>query len=164
MADSSILPGVRAALVTSDGKTTPEFYRLFQALAKSAGLTGDLNKKVTEIIRQIEETGSGKIISGSGITVSGTLANGVVTISLAGTSVAPGVYGDDTHIPRVTVDKYGRVTHAEVVEIQAGFVPYRVPSGTVFRVPEGKQALWTIPIELEGDAGLEIDGALVEVA
>lgn len=87
-----------------------------------------------------------------------------ISATLTDTGVAGGSYGDESHVPRITVDEKGRVTDIEIIEIEGGFVPYLVPAGTVFRVPANKQALWTIPIELEGDASLEIDGALVEVA
>lgn len=92
------------------------------------------------------------------------LAGTSISAELTLTGVAPGAYGDKAHVPRFTVDAKGRVSSVELVEIRDSFVPYLVPAGTVFIVPSGKQALWTIPIELEGDAGLEIDGALVEVA
>lgn len=167
MTDSSILPGARATLISGQGITSPEFYRFFQAVAKAAGLTGDLDtqvKRITQIIQQIQENGTGRLLAGAGIVVDGLLSNGVATVSLSESGVDNGVYGDATHVPRLTVDQFGRVTHAEVVDVEGGFVPYFVPAGTVFRVPANKQALWTIPIELEGDAGLEIDGALVEVA
>lgn len=58
---------------------------------------------------------------------------------------------------------YDPAAHTIRADAAAAFVPYLVPDGTVFVVPINAQALWTIPIELEGDAGLEIDGALVEV-
>ena len=41
--------------------------------------------------------------------------------------------------------------------------PYSVPTAMVYVIPSGIQALWTIPIELEGTASLDISGALVEV-
>lgn len=166
MADSTILPGARAQLVLGSGTTTPEFYRFFQAVAKATGLTGDLDTQVKEIekvIQTIIDQPDATIIPGEGIVVSGTLADGVVTLSLDSSGVIAGTYGDETHVPQITVDQHGRVTAAQIIEIRDSFVPYLVPAGTVFIVPAGKQALWAIPIELEDDAGLEIDGALVEV-
>jgi hypothetical protein len=44
------------------------------------------------------------------------------------------------------------------------FVPYLIPAGSSFVVPANKQALWAIPIEVEGDGVLEVNGALVEVS
>jgi hypothetical protein len=86
-----------------------------------------------------------------------------ITADLTDTGVVAGAYGDATHVPVLTVDDKGRVTSADVVALSPSFVPYFMPDGTVFVVPKNAQALWTIPIELDGDAGLEIDGALVEV-
>jgi len=86
-----------------------------------------------------------------------------ITADLTDTGVVAGAYGDGNHVPVLTIDAKGRVTSATVVALSPSFVPYFVPDGTVFVVPLNAQALWTIPIELDGDAGLEIDGALVEV-
>lgn len=166
MADSTILPAARAQLITAGGLTAPEFYRFFQAIAQAAGLTGEISDQVKEIetiIQTIVDRPLPLLLEGTGIAIVGTLADVVVTISLDTSGAAAGTYGDATHVPQVTVDSYGRVTGVSLVEIEGGFVPYLVPDGTIFRVPANKQALWTIPIELEGDAGLEIDGALVEV-
>lgn len=66
----------------------------------------------------------------------------------------------DTDTVKFTYDPTGHTIKADAAP---SFVPYFVPNGTVFIVPVNAQALWTIPIELDGDAGLEIDGALVEV-
>jgi hypothetical protein len=52
---------------------------------------------------------------------------------------------------------------AEALAGATGGVPYLVEDGSSYRVPAGIQALWTLPIELEGDAYLDIEGALVEV-
>jgi hypothetical protein len=43
-------------------------------------------------------------------------------------------------------------------------VPYHLADGDMFLVPDGKQALWAIPIDLDGNASLDISGALVEVS
>lgn len=165
MADSTILPGARAQLVVGQGITSPEFYRLFQALAKAAGLTGTLQNQVTQITQVIEDIqgNQGRLMAGDGIDVTGTLSTGIAVVSLQDSGVTPGTYGDADHMPVVTFDEFGRAIAADVVALRPSFVPYFVPAGTVFVVPENAQALWTIPIELDGDAGLEIDGALVEV-
>lgn len=44
-----------------------------------------------------------------------------------------------------------------------GGVPYFIEDGDTYTVAENTQALFALPIELEGDAALVIDGALVEV-
>lgn len=52
------------------------------------------------------------------------------TIDLANTTVTPGVYGDGTNVPQVTIDAQGRITSASNVAITAG-------SGTVTSVTAG---------------------------
>ncbi len=42
-------------------------------------------------------------------------------------------------------------------------VPFFLPAGETYTVAENKQALFSLPIELEGDAILVVDGALIEV-
>lgn len=42
--------------------------------------------------------------------------------------------------------------------------PLDVPDGYTFDVPQMSQMLWSDPIMLEGHSGIEIDGALIEVA
>ena len=53
----------------------------------------------------------------------------------------------------------GRVT----VNAADSSVPFFVPTGTTYTVEQNKQALFALPIELEGDATLILDGVLVEV-
>ena len=47
------------------------------------------------------------------------------------------------------------------VEVDIG-VPYYIPVGETYRVPENIQALFAMPIEVDGD--LEVDGYLVQVS
>lgn len=77
---------------------------------------------------------------------------------LTDTAVTPGTYTNAT----VTVDQKGRVTFAESGTGSA--VPYEVADGTVYAVPAGYQALFTIPIDLLGTGSIDLSGALVEVA
>jgi hypothetical protein len=63
---------------------------------------------------------SGSIIQGTGMTLSGALANrlvglGDITIGLNSTGVTAGTYGSATGIPLVTVDAQGRLTSASTV-------------------------------------------------
>ena len=69
----------------------------------------------------------------------------------------------DSSTINFTYDPDAHTIKADAILPPPTFVPYLVPAGTIFVVPLNAQALWTIPIELQGDAGLEIDGALVEV-
>src|SRR5262249_20367783 len=108
MADSRILPSVRVPIAGAGGYCTPEFYRFFQRLSPSVDLTS-LAGRVSEIEKQLADGGAylpstTKILSGSGIAVSGLLSNGVVTISLAGVVQQPG-----GTLQRFQVDDKGRV-------------------------------------------------------
>ena len=66
MADSTILPGVRARLVAPDGTTTREFYRFFSALSVTASLPGrvdDLTVRVVDLDKRVDalEHGGGAV-------------------------------------------------------------------------------------------------------
>jgi hypothetical protein len=57
------------------------------------------------------------------------------------------------------VNDAGYLTAASVVDAA---VPYFIPSGDTFVVAINKQALFNMPIDIEGD--LVVDGYLIEVA
>lgn len=126
MADSTILPGARARLIQQDGTTSPEFFRLFQALARAAGLTSDLQQQIVQITQILDGGGaylstSTRIGSSDGtIAVQGTLAGGVVDVSLYKTGVTPGDYGGGVKIIALTLDAYGRVTTASDLALIPG--------------------------------------------
>jgi hypothetical protein len=40
-----------------------------------------------------------------------------LTPDLTPTGVTPGVYGDAAHIPQLTIDEYGRITHVDLIPI-----------------------------------------------
>ena len=56
------------------------------------------------------------VLAGTGISGGGQL-NANVTVNLANTAVAPGVYGNATEVSQVTVDAQGRITSASNVTI-----------------------------------------------
>lgn len=74
-----------------------------------------------------------QVIAGTGLTGGGQLttnvtlsvgAGGIGTTQLANTGVTPGVYGDATNTPQLTVDATGRVTAAtSVATTLSGYVP-----------------------------------------
>lgn len=76
---------------------------------------------------------SRQVIAGTGLTGGGALSSnvtlsvapgGIGTTQLASTGVTPGVYGNATSVPQLTVDATGRVTAATTVPLSvSGYVP-----------------------------------------
>lgn len=131
---SILLPGSRAALVTPDGLTTQAFYRWFQALNGSSN-SGELaDDQLAEAIREIATAlgspdgsvenippqGGSFVLNGSpSIKVTGTPASGLVRLDLFDTGVTEGTYGDETHIPVLSINAKGQVTVSSTVAIGA---------------------------------------------
>ena len=100
MADSTILPGVRAALVARDGTTSPEFYRFFRSLSVTASLPERVDD-LTVRVRALEEGDGaiGNVVGKRSIASQGVLSNGLVILQLMGDVEAAGpmnYYGSDT--------------------------------------------------------------------
>jgi hypothetical protein len=72
------------------------------------------------------------------------------------TTVTPGSYTS----PTITINSQGRITSASS-GLSAVGVPYFVPLGETFIIPVNHQALFTMPIDIEGS--LEVDGYLIEI-
>ncbi len=76
---------------------------------------------------------SRQVIAGTGLTGGGALSSnvtlsvapgGIGTTQLAASGVTPGVYGDGSNVPQITVDATGRVTAATSVPLSiSGYVP-----------------------------------------
>jgi hypothetical protein len=109
MADSTILPGVRAALVASDGTTTREFYRFFSALAVQAGLPAKVDD-LTVRVEKLEDGSTGgdspikRLLGVGAVSVRGPLVDGQVTLDLK-----PIVDSGEGSLLAVTVDSQGRI-------------------------------------------------------
>lgn len=138
-------------------------------------------------------TSVGRSVSGTAGRIGVTNGDGVAgnpTVDLV--PVADTGIGAD--LVKITVDNWGRVEGTEAAGLgdlddvdltttppEAGdalvyagavwkpgsvdtAVPFFVPDGQSYTVAANKQALFTLPIELDGDASLVLDGALVEVS
>ncbi len=85
MADSTTLPGQRAALVDRNGVASPEFYRFFRGLSATAGLPASVNDLTARVTALEGVHGNvGNVVGKQSITSYGVLSSGVVTINLSG--------------------------------------------------------------------------------
>lgn len=112
MPDSLILPGARARLVDEAGRCTAEYYRFLQRLGPSADVSA-LSKRVDDLASQLDGGGaflpsSTRLLAGVGIAVGGTLAQGVVTVSLQDIVQQTGGI-----LQKFAVDGQGRVFQTE---------------------------------------------------
>lgn len=71
---------------------------------------------------------------------------------------------DNAITPGVTNKAPSEDAVAKALANVAAGVPYFIPDGENYTVPNNIQALWTLPIELEGDATITVNGELVGVA
>ncbi len=160
MADSPILPGVQAWRDASGRPLPAEFFRFLRDLIgyirQIDGNTLDLAGIEARLTALEESAGLSATISGpQSVSVFGTLADGVVQIVLDGDVDEPdpeSYYGTDDQ---------GALGYHPLPPAVPGFVPYFIPSGETFTVPLYSQALFTIPIDVEGI--LDVEGYLIEV-
>jgi hypothetical protein len=76
---------------------------------------GTVNKYYTAA-RAIADVGAVNLALSGDITAASTpLANGTIATTLSNTGVTPGVYGDATNTPQITVNAKGRVTGLSVI-------------------------------------------------
>lgn len=47
-----------------------------------------------------------------------------MVVGLADTTVSAGIYGDSTHLVRITIDAMGRITAASEIDLNASFLAY----------------------------------------
>lgn len=161
MADSPIFPGNSASPLTPDGQWRGEWFRYLRALAKQPGISSDQSAAIAALTLRIQalEGGESDVASIQGllsVIVSGTLADGLVQLSLAGDEAAP----DPSHYYG-TDDAGAKGFHPFPAFDNS--VPYAIPSSETYTIHENKQAPFTIPIDIGPGSGLIVEGILVEV-
>lgn len=92
--------------VNSKGQITGVTPTLITA-TQAVTITSDFVGNVTGTPGQIRVTG-------------GTGNNSNATIDLVATGVTAATYGNTTHLPRITVDTYGRIQNVDLIEIAGG--------------------------------------------
>lgn len=129
----------------------------------------------------------GRVFGTTDATITGTagrvtVANGDASAGLPTIDLATVDDAGGGTLQKAAFDEYGRktgtsaATTADLTEgttnlyytderaIHAAMAPYAVADGDTFTIPVGKQCLFALPIDLLGDATLDVSGALVEVA
>ncbi len=110
------------------------------------------------------ETDTRKIKMGDGTTRYNDLPYTVDAPTLA-TLLVGLVFTDDTPITSAdsVIEAFGKL-QAQINDInETGLPPYQIADGARYFVPDGKQALFCLPINIDGDGILDVSGALVEV-
>jgi hypothetical protein len=93
--------------------------------------------------------------SGQITVVGGTGIDANATINLVATGVTSGVYGNASHLPRITVDTYGRIQNINLIEISStgggsgvaslGFANIQVPGQTTISADRPEDTLTFVP-------------------
>jgi hypothetical protein len=186
-----IFPRAQASPLGNDGNFTPEWRRLFETLYAFVGSNSDLSSEIASILERLDELEDGDDATATiqglvSVQVTGSLSSGVVQVQLQGDTGSPGntyYYGTDStgekgwferrldtlvdvdfSTPPVAGDALVHNGTAWVPGSVDGAVPFFIPDGSTYTVAANKQALFALPIELEGTASLVVDGALVEVS
>lgn len=153
------LPKASAPIVGPNGIPTNEFRTFLENLSASSVST-DLQAQIDQILALLADIDADAFLPVTtqvkglnSIQVIGTLESGLVQIQLQGDATFPdpsNYYGTDA-------------------DGQRGFfpapdsaVPYLIPEEETYTVALNKQALFTMPIDVEGT--LVVDGFLIEVA
>ncbi len=107
-------------IVTPDGLPTDYFIRWAQQ--RQIDITGGIT--AIEAQQLIDDWAAAReILAGVGLDGGGPLSANV-TIDLADTAVTPGVYGDATNVPQITVDQQGRITAVvDIPNVPASVTP-----------------------------------------
>lgn len=163
-----IIPkGAHAPIV--GGRFDPRWLEFFRSLASVAVTQADV-RTIVESMRVDSHT---RIFPSPTTEVSGTPESGYsITLRVLPDS------GSGTAIYKLTRDSFGRISGTEAADSDdlpegttnlywtaaRSFVPTTIPAGVTYSVPANCQALFTLPIELESGASLDVAGALVEVS
>ena len=192
MADSPILPGShRWKLVPSPRGGTPdlppEFFKFFRDLVTYVAQTQGNTASLADILARLDalEAASTNAVTGQ-YSVQTFQQDAATIIRLLGDIPAPAIqsyYGTNeagnrgwyqrllstlADVDVTTPPEAGDALVYDGAVWKPGSVdtavPFFVPDGQSYTVAANKQALFTLPIELDGDASLVLDGALVEVS
>lgn len=155
-----LLPKPTAALVDAGGRPTREGYDFLRSLASAVQVDANV-EEIRALVAQIQGIDLSSFLHDTAqvrglasVSATGSLAAGLVALQLVNDADNPApasYYGTDA--------AGAKGFHA--LPSGGGSVPYFVPAGQTFSVAEFQQALFSMPIEVEGS--LEVDGYLIEV-
>lgn len=102
----------------SSGRPLGAFSRFWDQFATAIENSVSAIGLVGFVVSDGTTTISRSLVAGTGLSIAnGDGSTGNPTYSLANTAVAPGSFGDATHVPAYTVDAQGRLTHAANIAI-----------------------------------------------
>lgn len=183
MADSPLIPGSHGKPLNPDGSWRGEWWRFLRELSNQPGVSTELASQLNALaarVQTLEDADARNLIGLLSVVVQGSF------LSLRGDSANPGeafFYGTDgtgtkgwyerllstlSDVDFTTPPNTGDALVYDGTAWVPGTidtaVPFFLPDGQTYTVAANKQALFTLPIELDGDASLVLDGALVEVS
>lgn len=155
------LPRASAALTNAAGPPTAEWRRFFESLAAQTdneSLRAEYLALAARVTALEDDPGAdiGLVLGQQSIKQVGVLTSGNVYLTLQGDVEAPGnsyYYGTDA----------AGVKGFHEIPASDSSVPYFVPDGANYTVPQYKQALWKLPITLGVGSSLTVLGALEQV-
>lgn len=166
MANDVSLPNMQEPVFPGGKPPTHAYRKFFERLSRvAAGDTG-LQAQIAELAAQVatlEESGGhlAKIFGDGGITVFGAITDPVVRIRL--TAYLSDLVDVSDALPangdRLTWD--ATLALWKAAPDTDPTVPYFIPSGETYSVAANKQAIFTMPIDVEGF--LNVEGYLVGV-
>lgn len=186
-----VLPRAQSELVRLDRVTQPEWLAFFRNLRANVESNTSAVEQIDAILARLEAVEGGSASTGAvqgdgSVVANGQLADGLVVLSLendADSPAATSYYGTDSAgakgwfqrllssladvdlatTPPAVGDALVHDGTTWVPGAVDSAVPFFIPDGETYTVAANKQALYALPIELDGDAVLIVDGALVEV-